>query len=158
MYCSAPAAPACLACKPTLQPLLAVKSRRSPQPSPWRSCKECGPTDLLASGPGLTNLSGGVSVDLTPKFQAGLGGAAGVWPTPLQAPARESLSPRLPRPFLIQGPAVPSTQVFVPTQQVAWTFASCAPLITGGIKMWPSDRNKREYVGLQARLATKSQG
>ncbi|KAL4433948.1 hypothetical protein ABPG75_000389 [Micractinium tetrahymenae] len=65
------------------------------------SCKECGPTDLLASGPGLTNLSGGVSVDLTPKFQ------------------------------------------------VAWTFASCAPLIQGGIKMWPSDRNKKEYLGLQ---------
>ncbi|KAL4441853.1 hypothetical protein ABPG77_003769 [Micractinium sp. CCAP 211/92] len=41
------------------------------------SCKECGPTDLLASGPGLTNLSGGVSVDLTPKFQAGRGGAVG---------------------------------------------------------------------------------
>lgn len=38
--------------------------------------------------------------------------------------------------------------------QVAWTLASCAPLIQGGIKMWPSDRNKREYLGLQARLSS----
>ena len=32
--------------------------------------------------------------------------------------------------------------------QVAWEFASCAPLIYGNIKMLPSINNSRKYVGL----------
>ncbi|GAB4818171.1 hypothetical protein N2152v2_005217 [Parachlorella kessleri] len=34
-----------------------------------------------------------------------------------------------------------------PAAVIAWEFVSCAPLINGTIKMLPSDRNRRNYLG-----------
>ena len=35
-----------------------------------------------------------------------------------------------------------------PSIQVAWEFTSCGDLIEGGIKLWPSDNNSEEFVGI----------
>lgn len=90
------------------------------------ACQDCKRNDLVMSSKGMTGLSGGVNINNNPTLQVRRhsthehSGAAAV-PAVLQKRCmQEQCWPKCCPPA---------------ATQIAWAFESCAPLISGGIKV-----------------------